>query len=114
VYYLVQDATLTVILSSCRSDHRPKSRTLQMALAVCLIVLMLLAMVHVADGHSVASSADCCPICIVMHSVAPFVIMAVVMALIRIGTHAPDLPEVQAVIRYWHPNLFTRPPPAGC
>jgi hypothetical protein len=46
--------------------------------------------------------------------VAPFVIMAVVMALIRIGTHAPDLPEVQAVIRYWHPNLFTRPPPAGC
>jgi len=87
---------------------------LQTALAVCLIVLMLLAMVHAADGHSLGSSADSCPICIVMHSVAPFVIMAVVMTLIRIGTHVPDLPEVQAVIRYWHPNLFTRPPPAGC
>ena len=76
---------LTAIRSNCRSDHRPKSRTLQMALLLFVIVLMLLAMVHVADGHSVASSADGCRLCIVMHSVAPFVIMAVVMALVRIG-----------------------------
>ena len=85
-----------------------------MALVVCLIVLMLLAMVHVADGHSIRSSADNCPICIVMHSVVTFVIIAGIVALIRIGTHSPDLPEIQAVIRYWHPNLFKRPPPAGC
>jgi hypothetical protein len=85
-----------------------------MAIAMCLVVLMLLALVHVADGHSTAIAADRCPICVVMHSVVPFVIMAVVMALIRIETHAPELLELRAIIRYWHPNLFTRPPPAGC
>jgi hypothetical protein len=36
------------------------------------------------------------------------------MALIRIGTRAPELLEIWPVIRYWHPNLFTRPPPASC
>ena len=85
-----------------------------MAIAVCLVVLMLLALIHVADGHSTAGAADRCPICIVMHSVVPFVIVALVMALIRIGTQAPELLELCAIIRYWHPNLYTRPPPAGC
>ncbi len=85
-----------------------------MAIVVCLVVLMLLALVHVADGHLTAGAADRCPICVVMHSVAPFVIMAVVMALIRIETHAPELLELREIVRYWHPNLFNRPPPAGC
>ena len=114
MYYLVQDAMLTAILSNRRSGHRPKSRTLQMALAVCLAVLMLLALVHAADAHSATNAADQCPLCNVMHSVAPFVIMAVAMVLVRIGTQAPELFEARAIIRYWHPNLFTRPPPASC
>ena len=114
VYHLVQDVRLTAILAHRRNGHRPRSSALQMAIAVCLVVLMLLALVHVADGHSTAGAADCCPICVVMHSVVPFVIMAVVMALIRIETQAPKLLELRAIIRYWHPNLFTRPPPAGC
>jgi hypothetical protein len=114
VYYLVQDVMLTAILAKDRNDHRPRSRTLRMAIAVCLVVVVLLAMVHAADGHSDVSSADHCPICLVMHSVVPFLIIAVVMALIRIGTRAPELLEIWPVIRYWHPNLFTRPPPASC
>ena len=114
VYHLVQDVRLTAILAHRRGGHRAKSSALQMAIAVCLVVLMLLALIHVADGHSTAGAADSCPICVVMHSVVPFVIMAVVMALIRIETQAPELLELRAIIRYWHPSLFTRPPPAGC
>jgi hypothetical protein len=105
---------LTAILSNRRTDHSPKSRTLQMAVAVCLAVLMLLALVHVADAHSATKAADQCPLCVVMHSVTPFVIMALAMVLVRIGIQAPELFEARAIIRYWHPNLFTRPPPAGC
>ena len=114
VYHLVQDVRLTAILAHRRDGHRPRSSALRMAIAVCLILLLLVALVHVADGHSAASAADRCPICVVMHSVVPFVIMAVIMALIRIETHAPELLEFRAIIRYWHPTLFTRPPPAGC
>jgi hypothetical protein len=114
VYYFVQDASVTGIQTRLSDDHDSKPRVLKTAIAVCLIVLMLLALVHVADAHSTASASDHCPLCVVMHSVVPFLIVAIVMALIRIGTHAPELLEVRALIRYWHPNLFTRPPPAGC
>ena len=114
VYHLVQDVKVTAILAHKQDGYRPRPKALQMAVALCLVVLMLVALVHVADGHSTAGAADSCPICVVMHSVVPFVIMAVVMVLIRIEIHAPELLELHAIIRYWHPNLFNRPPPAGC
>jgi hypothetical protein len=114
VYYFAQDPAVTGIQTRMSDDHGSKPRVLKTAMAVCLIVLMLLALVHVADAHSTASASDNCPLCIVMHSVVPFLIVAIVMALIRIGTHAPELLEVRALVRYWHPNLFIRPPPAGC
>jgi hypothetical protein len=37
----------------------------------------------------------------------------VVVVLVRIGSPEP-LVEARAVVRHWHPKLFTRPPPAGC
>jgi hypothetical protein len=83
-------------------------------IALCLILLMLLAVVHVAHAHSSDSDADHCPVCIAMHSVLPLVVMLVAVLLVRIVVAAPALLEVRAIIRYWHPNLFTRPPPAGC
>ena len=49
-----------------------------------------------------------------MHSVTPFVAFAASVILIRIGTQAPKSLEVRTIVRYWHPTLFTRPPPAGC
>jgi hypothetical protein len=81
--------------------------------AVCLVFLVLVALFHVADAHSVASDADHCPLCIVMHSVAPVVVLALAILLIRIAAPAPELVEVRAIIRYWHPTLFTRPPPTA-
>jgi hypothetical protein len=75
---------------------------------------MMLALVHVADAHSSSSASDRCPLCIVMHSVVPLLILAVVMALVRVEQYAPELLEIRAIVRYWHPNLFTRPPPVCC
>jgi hypothetical protein len=114
VYYLVQDVALTPILTHLRSDRGPKPSALQFAIVVCLVLLMLMGLVHAADAHSTASDADRCPLCIMMRSVAPFLVLAATVVLIRIGTPAPKLLEVRTIVRYWHPTLFTRPPPAGC
>jgi hypothetical protein len=114
VYYLVQDITLKAIQARTGTDRRPKLNPLQLMIVVCLAVLMVVALVHVADGHSTTSAADNCPVCIVMHSVAPLVVMAVAIVLIRTETPAPEFFEARAIIRHWHPNLFTRPPPACC
>jgi hypothetical protein len=75
---------------------------------------MLLAVVHVAFAHSVDTDADHCPLCIAMHSVAPFLVMMVAVLLVRIETAAPVILEVRYIPRHWDPTLFTRPPPAGC
>ena len=111
VYYLVQDVALTAILRHLRNDRGSESSTLHLVIVVCLVLLMLLASVHVADGHSTASDADRCPLCIMMHSVAPFAVAVAAIVLIRISTQAPKLIEVRTIIRHWHPTLFTRPPP---
>jgi hypothetical protein len=48
-----------------------------------------------------------------MHTAAPVAIFAAVVVLVSFGASAP-LVEARAVIRHWHPKLFTRPPPDGC
>jgi hypothetical protein len=103
---------MTAIQTHISDDRGSRPSILKVAIALCLILLMLLAVVHVADGHSVASSADRCPICVVMHSVAPLLIVAVLIAMFRTGTHAPEQFEDRPIVRYWYPSLFTRPPPA--
>lgn len=82
--------------------------------AVCLVLLLLLAVAHVTFAHSVDNDTDHCPLCMAMHSVVPLVIITAVIALIRIGTFAPLFPEDHPIVRYWYPTLFTRPPPATC
>jgi hypothetical protein len=114
VYYLVQDVALTAILTGLGINRRPKSSTLRLAIVVCLVLLMLLASFHVADAHSTAGDIARCPLCIMMHSVVPFAVVAAAVVLIRIGTQAPKPIEVRTIIRHWHPSLFTRPPPACC
>ena len=113
VYYLVQDVALTAILTCLRINRRPKSSTLQLAIVVCLVLLMLIASFHVADAHSAAGDTARCPLCIMMHSVAPLAVAVAAVVLIKIGTQAPKLIEVRSIIRHWHPSLFTRPPPIG-
>jgi uncharacterized membrane protein YqhA len=96
---------------------RIKSRRLRSpgvtAMIVCMALLALLAVVQVAHVHPLESDADHCPLCIVMHAVAPVVVAAAVIILVQVGTPAPVL-EPLSVIRPWHPSLFTRPPPFSC
>jgi predicted aconitase with swiveling domain len=80
---------------------------------VCLVLLALLAVAQVAHTHQEISDADHCPLCIVMHTAAPVLVAAAIIALVQIATTAPVL-EVRAVSRNWHAQLFIRPPPASC
>jgi uncharacterized membrane protein len=86
---------------------------LQAATVVCFFLMALLAVVQVAHIHPQESDADHCPLCIVMHTAAPVVVAAAVVVLVKIEVQATVF-EARAVIRHWHPKLFTRPPPAGC
>jgi hypothetical protein len=81
---------------------------------VCLALLVLLAVAQVVHVHTVDSDADHCPLCIAMLSVAPFVVMAAAVLLVRIDSPAPGWQEIFTIGRYWHPSLFTRPPPVDC
>ncbi|HEY1896679.1 MAG TPA: hypothetical protein VGG62_10425 [Terracidiphilus sp.] len=87
-----------------------RARTCAVATVVCLLLLALLAVVQIAHVHPLESDADHCPLCIVMHAVAPVAVAAAVIILVQVGTPAPVI-QSRAVIRPWHPTLFTRPPP---
>ena len=114
MYYPRKDASLTALQAHLHRRRRSKSRTLAAAIAVCLLLLVLLVVAQVVHTHSVESSSDHCSLCIAMHSVVPLAIMMVVVVLVRFGTTAPVPLEANTIIRYWHPTLFTRPPPVGC
>ena len=93
-----------------RKNSRSKPRGFAVATVVCLVLLALLAVVQVAHTHPLNSDADQCPLCIVMHAVAPVTVAAAVITLVQVGRPTPVF-ETRAVIRTWHPTLFTRPPP---
>ncbi|MGA3347147.1 MAG: hypothetical protein ABSC76_20050 [Terracidiphilus sp.] len=84
-----------------------------MATVVCLSLLVLLAILQVVHVHVSESDADHCTLCVAMHSVVPIVVVAAAVILVRIATPAPIILEVCTITRYWHSNLFTRPPPVG-
>jgi hypothetical protein len=85
---------------------------LSAAAIVCLLLLTLLAVAQVAHVHPVDTDADHCPLCIAMHSAAPVAVTAAVVVLVEIERAAPVY-EPLSIARYWHPQLFTRPPPEG-
>jgi hypothetical protein len=87
-----------------------RPRAFAVATVVCLLLLALLAVVQIAHVHPLETDADHCPLCIVMHAVAPVVVTAAAITLVQVGTPTPVI-QVRAVIRTWHPTLFTRPPP---
>jgi hypothetical protein len=87
-----------------------RPRTFAVATVVCLVLLALLAVVQIVHVHPLESDADHCPLCIVMHAVAPVAVTPAVITLVQVGTPAPVI-QTRAVIRPWHPTLFTRPPP---
>jgi amino acid transporter len=87
-----------------------RPRAFAVATIVCLVLLALLAVVQVAHIHPLETDADHCPLCIVMHAVAPVAAAAAVILLVQIGTPVPDL-EARTIVRPWYSTLFTRPPP---
>jgi hypothetical protein len=91
---------------------RAKPGALPVATVVCLVLLALLAVVQVAHVHPVDTDADHCPLCIAMHSAAPVAVTAAVVMLVEFERTAP-VRETLTISRYWHPQLFTRPPPDG-
>ena len=91
--------------------RRPKLISLRVATVVCLILLAFLAVVQVAHVHPIGTDAEHCPLCIVIHSVVPLLVMMTSLLLVKIGTTAPVRLEARTIVRYWHPTLFTRPPP---
>ncbi len=93
-----------------RRDH---SRIFMVVALVCLVLLALLSIAQVAHTHQGVSDADHCPLCIVMHTAAPVAATTALIALVQVARTVP-VPEVLGVTRYWHPQLFTRPPPPSC
>jgi len=74
--------------------------------------MALLAVVQVAHFHSNAADADHCALCIVMHSAAPVAAAVAIIVLVQLGFFIQPA-KSRALVRYWHPQLFTRPPPQG-
>lgn len=79
---------------------------------MCVVLLALLAVAQVVHTHQGVTDADHCPICIVMHTAAPVVATAALIAMVRVAMAAP-VPEVRWVTRSWHAQIFIRPPPMG-
>ena len=91
---------------------RRKPRAFGAAALLCLTLLALLAVVQVLHMHPLDRDADHCSLCIAMHSAAPVAVIAAAVVLVRMGSPAPVV-EARAVVRHWHPKLYTRPPPNG-
>ena len=104
---------MTGLRTHFRSERRAKSSALPVVTVVCLVLLALLTVVQVAHFHPVESDADHCPLCIVMHTAAPVAVTAAVVVLVQIETVTPVF-KARTVVRFWHPQLFTRPPPTAC
>jgi hypothetical protein len=90
--------------------NRANSGALSLAAVVCLVLLTLLAVAQVVHVHPVDTDADHCPLCIAMHSAAPVAVAAPVVVLVEVERAAPVY-QTLTISRYWHPQLFTRPPP---
>jgi len=79
---------------------------------VCLVLLSLLAVAQVTHQHASSTDADHCQLCIVMHTVAPVAVAAVVIVMVQLGASAPQA-EPTVVVRQRQTRLFIRPPPGS-
>ncbi len=77
---------------------------------LCLALMVLLAVVQVVHVHPLLSDADHCPLCIVLHTLAPVSLTPAIVILVQMGTLV-RVAEVRWVVRPWFSRLLTRPPP---
>jgi len=103
---------LTGFLATLRGERRAGQTAWPLVTVVCLILLALLTVVQVTHVHPLESDADHCPLCILMHTAAPVAVTAAIIILVQIEARALVF-EARPLTRYWHPQLFTRPPPSG-
>lgn len=96
-----------------RGNCRVKPWAYATLLVVCLALMAVLAVAQVAHTHANASDADHCALCIALHTAVPVVAAAVIIVLVEFETATPVV-ETRLASRYWHPQLFIRPPPSGC
>ena len=109
----VGDAFVTGFQADIRGKRRTGLTPWPVVTVGCLVLLALLTVVQVAHVHPVESDADHCPLCIVMHTAAPVAVTAAVVGLVQFESATPVF-KARTVVRFWHPQLFTRPPPVGC
>lgn len=91
--------------------HIRKLGSSRSSLVVCLVLVALLAVMQVPHLHQNQSDADHCALCVVMHTAAPVTPPVAVVVLVPLGFSAPVV-KPKSIVRYWHPQLFTRPPPS--
>jgi len=91
---------------------RARSDAYAVVLLVCLALLAVLTVAQVAHVHANASDADHCPMCVALHSAVPVAASVAAIVLVKVEVAAPVF-ALRAVTRYWHAQLFTRPPPIG-
>jgi hypothetical protein len=71
----------------------------------------MLAFVQVAHVHSVDTDADHCSLCIVLHSAAaPVAVAVLAIVLVSFEAVAPVF-AIRPLGILWHRQLFIRPPP---
>jgi hypothetical protein len=51
-------------------------------------------------------------LCVAIGSAAPVKVATFSIIIIGVGTLIPAV-KVRGILRHWHPQLFTRPPPAS-
>ncbi|MGH9606698.1 MAG: hypothetical protein ACRD3N_13495 [Terracidiphilus sp.] len=83
-----------------------------LAAAVCILLIGLLTCIQLVHEHPVGADTSHCPLCVLLHSAAPVTAAASVVVFVRMRM-AAVVYRPRALVRYWHPKLFTRPPPAS-
>jgi len=77
---------------------------------VCVVLLALLCLMLIPHVHQTPSDAEHCALCITMHTAVSVTFAVAAVVLVRLGVNHPVFQAAECV-RYWHPQLFIRPPP---
>lgn len=97
------------LLTSSRS-RSSRSRTIRVGAVVCIVLFALLSLMLIPHVHQTPSDAEHCALCITMHTVVGVTIAIAAIVLVRLGI-ARAFVQTAEYVRYWHPQLFIRPPP---
>lgn len=87
-----------------------RSQSFRVAVVVCVVLFALLSLMLIPHVHQTPSDAEHCALCITMHTVVSVTAAIALIVLVRLGVSTPVFQTAEC-IRYWHPQLFTRPPP---